>query len=69
MIERKRLEPHLSPSRLSRIAGQPVKAGILVRFVFRTTTSSVTSRAPADFDAREAAALTLIHPKTLIGAW
>lgn len=60
-IERIRPVAHLSPSPAFRIAGQPVKVGMLVSFGFRLTSSSETPRAFADFDARKAAALRLNH--------
>ena len=68
-VERIRPVAHLSPSPASRIAGQPVKVGMLVCFIFRLTSSSETPRAFADFDARKAAALRLNHLKMARLAW
>ena len=54
----------ITPARLPRVAGQHIEPGTIVPFVFSTSTSSLTSRAPAGVHARKAAALRLIHLKT-----
>jgi hypothetical protein len=60
----KRLPAHLAPHRYPRVAGEHLEPATSVCFVFRTTTLSFTSWAQAAVDAREAAALRLIHLKT-----
>ena len=49
----------------ARVAGQTLEPGTSLRFISRSTSSSVTSRAQAGRDARKAAALRLI---SFIGA-